>query len=756
MKLFRQFLVILSLLCSTVVPINPACAAQIDPAIASEIQKAVAQLDQYHQAQIRAGIQEPNLCYAMRKALILADLLVDASGKLRADICQQVKPYFISSQPLEYEQNISRVLDILDSSWQSFFDAVKKPQNQSYANLILRALFSLSAKDMITDRHAKVAILSAMFAPENQGPVGDCFAVADLIRDHQKYFKHSAQDYAEIVQKGYLTRLVNTQDDNFFFLPTIADIDCDKTFHIDTAGNIKSANIALFNAPGFSSASNVMGGDQVPNLLQNVTQLLFQGAKANTVQVTASRVIEACAEVIAMHQPGLAKEELMAKGCYGFSSLTNNPVLRATECAFAAMAEDRPQDSTRGNINYCVAKAMEGTWNSIGSTSKDFETTFAALFDASYRLVYNLDIPLSQPSADGSSTDGGFQLYQRISNQPEVIGVRIATPEDFRELVLNAITLAQNKLNSSESASKIAQQLSDFVQNGTFLRDALWAYDHANTKENDPVKNYQNLPRTPMQSCDGDNPYEVDDIDTKQTFENSIQTYTPANSQALIQWCLDLSKKAPDGLLPMNSPQHAFNFVPGNADIKAFQTSGVSSKDWVKQVLIIPGMKIATRKIDSNTEAILSNAVFNIISKALPDPTGYQNLVKQMSGKSLTVQKFAQGIVDGVNSLLNSNAFQASEVALLVDYLLLQVLPVNDLNIIQSSAIRFAFTNWNDGSKNIYFCTYFNLRTAQVGFGSIDEDKSSLQPMDEAAWINNQQWDVDLNPLAPSLTSTGS
>lgn len=750
-SIVRLFFVI-----SIAMPFNHLAAKEVAPATVKAIQEVIDGLDQFYQDQTQAGIQDPNLSYAMRKALVLANLLFNATGQLKTHLNPIVKSYFVPNYPQEYEQNIGRVLDQLTDSWQPFFDTIKKPvSSNKSANLVLRALFSLSPQDPLTDRHAKVAVLAALFAPVNQGPVGDCFAVSDLIRDHNEYLQHSIKDYAQIVQAGFLTRRVNTRDDHFFFLPILADNDCSHSFSINSSGDVLQTPFSLLQIPGFAAASRLMQGEQVPHLLQDITAILFQGSSKDSIQITALQVIDALAEAIIANQNGLNKDDLMLRGLYGFSSLTNQPVLRATESAFAAMAEDRPQDSTRGNINDCVAQAMASQWTFLGATSHDFQVAFTRHFNDSYRLIYNLNIPLAQVSADGSSTDGGFQLYQR-DHQSTVLGTRIATPEAFKQLVLNAITLTSSQLSGSQQTSAIVHHLNDFIANGTFLRDALWAYDSANQQESDPVNHYQKLSRTPMQSCDGDNPYEVDDIDTGYTFDNNVQTFSPKNPQDLVQWCLDLSKKAPAGLLPMNSPQHAFNFVPAISDLKAYQKSGVTSLQWIKQMLIIPGMKIATRLIDSSTQTRLANAMFNIISEGLPDPTHYQYLVAQLSEKNLTIQKYAQQLLEGILSLLVLDASQANQLAIYLDSVLLQVLPENDLRMIQLSSIRFAFTNWNEGSKNIYFCGYFNPRTAQVGFGNIEEDKTNLQPMDELAWINSLQWDVDCHPFVPALLATGT
>ena len=126
--------------------------------------------------------------------------------------------------------------------------------------------------------------------------------------------------------------------------------------------------------------------------------------------------------------------------------------------------------------------------------------------------------------------------------------------------------------------------------------------------------------------------------------------------------------------------------------------------------------------------------------------------MQKLNIQNLSVKDFAQALLKNVNVLLHSNQAQEHQVARLLDAILLQSLSAADQAILCLSSVRFAFTNWNQGTKDIYFCAYFNPRTEQVGFGTILEDQTHLQPMDEDAWVNMQQWDVDLMPIPPTAT----
>jgi hypothetical protein len=753
MKFRLLILMLFTLLSAAALPIPSYANSKKVATKDGAIQQALGELNQYAKIQKDLNIQNADLAYGMKKALLIADLLLDPQDKLKIDLCPTIKSLFISTHPEEYEINMSRFLDNLDPSWQSFFDQIESPKDPNCLSCIsLRALFSLGPKQPLTDRHAKVAVLAAMLAPYNQGPVGDCFAVNDVIRDHHEYYRHIAEDCTSIVMKGYVERPVNGISDYFFFLPILADDDRDQPVEITKEGLFAGTDLEIFDAPGFAAARALMGGDRMTSLKSDVLNSLSKDVKQKQFKITPSQLIRAAAKAIAEKTPNANVDELAHLGEYAFSCLTNNPILRAVESAFAAMAEDRAKDSTRGNINSCIADTLNQTWKQLKKVNgvEQFKQGFTDACNACYRLLYNLNIPLATVSADGSSTDGGFQLYQRVHEMPTSLGTRVATPEQFRQLILYAVKKVEADLGSTSDTKLIANRLEIMINRDDFLKNVLWNYDEANKQEPDPVQNYFKLSRTPMQSCDGDNPYEVDDIDTGKTYDNHVQSYTPKNSNDLITWCLQLAKIAPAEMIPMDSPQHAFNFMPANPDIVQYIKAGINSAQWLKKKLVIPGMQVAKRQISAETQKALVQGINDYISNALPDHGSYEQLVQHLSQQNLSVQDYSEQFLNGINTLLKADENQASQVALAFDAVLFQSLSLQDQAILEQSAIRFAFTNWNEGTKDIYFCAFFNPRTTQIAFGTIFEDKTHLQPMDEKAWVDNQQWDVDLTPLAPN------
>lgn len=550
------------------------------------IQKSLADLDQYKKAQTIAGLQDPEIAYAMKKALVMADLLVSFDGQLNLAIVPLLKSYFIPEEPLEYEENNRQILEQLDSSWQPLLDQIVKPTNlNSYSTLMLRALFDLAPQEMLTDRHAKMAALAALFSPYFQGEAGDGFAVSNLIRDHEQLLTTAAQEYAEIIQNGYLTRQVDQNDELFFFLPILADPDRNKKLTIDPLGDLFGTLTPVLSTPGMAAACKAMGGHNIENLLSLAWNQLYGKSHLGFVKVTVDELIDACAQAISQVDPKPDRTTISAQGKYAFSALTNQPLLRAIEASYAGMTEARPCECIRANIYRSILDGFQPIWDKIPPSNELdlFRRTLWASCHSLCRLVYNPCIPSRQHA------QGGFWLFKKNLSNTTLLGTQITTPNDFRSLVVDMLTLTVTNMGSSDFSQQLLKQCKNYVmQNNTFLQETFWSYDNRNRRFADPVTEYRFLFKTPMQTCDGDRSCSVDSVD----LDGSFQTLIPKTANDLIDWCLNLAKTAPDQLFPMNVPHHAFNFSPGSHDLGAFTLADQTSDQWIREKLLIPGMKI--------------------------------------------------------------------------------------------------------------------------------------------------------------------
>ena len=103
----------------------------------------------------------------------------------------------------------------------------------------------------------------------------------------------------------------------------------------------------------------------------------------------------------------------------------------------------------------------------------------------------------------------------------------------------------------------------------------------------------------------------------------------------------------------------------------------------MRQIIVAPGMKIATRAIDATTRSNFSNAVWQQLSSQGVDQSQYQDLLDNLSRHSLTIQKYAQSFLTWRRQLLGVDDSQITPV---LDELLILSLSPNDRALLQTTA----------------------------------------------------------------------
>ncbi len=694
----------------------------------------------------------------------IAKMLLDSKGQLNLGLIPIAKKHYAPSNRTlkEWEENIGQVLDQIDGSWQPVLDGIRKPEREdSFSNDLIRAELGLSRSVPLTDVHAKQVALAAALSQLTQGPVGNCFAVAWAIKKHNEQPLKALQDYGSLLQYGYLSRPVNGKPEFFFFLPTLSDPDLRSILRIDASGKIAGTQLYLWDHPGIRAACRLMGIDDPAQFSKPVLQLLSSN------QIRAEEAIYAFAQASTLLPEMPDFESQFARGKYGFNT-SDNRLLRATETALAGMAESRKGNHLRDGINACVKNTFAQTWKIVqqGRSLRErveilkMERLFSERLDAETRFVYNSAIALAKKASDGSSTAGGFVLYQKDLEQPNLIGKPILTATEFSTFTQQAMDQIVAEMKSSTTNrkdiqlfTKIALAIESYTKSGQYANDSILAYLQSLGQTPDPnAINFQV----------GDNPIEVETIDTGMSPLNDYRVVRPQNPYDLIHWILELVQwkeetqhyledDLPDELDSAISPQHAFNLSVENEEMKTFLKSGLSSVDWLNQRLVKPGLEIANLPLDAATRAPIQYAVRDQIASFFQNKeqqkqfiSDINNYIKQTRQRTLSLSETCQGLVDLIVDLTKGDPHQIGEA---VDTFALPLLPSSANQIISQQAVRFAKTNWNHGDKNIYFCAFYNPRTKEVDFGRIDEDRTNLTPVDEAMWVNGLQWAVDPSGL---------
>lgn len=102
-------------------------------------------------------------------------------------------------------------------------------------------------------------------------------------------------------------------------------------------------------------------------------------------------------------------------------------------------------------------------------------------------------------------------------------------------------------------------------------------------------------------------------------------------------------------------------------------------------------------------------------------------------------------------TILNSfsiNQKQKATYPQIFDMAFYQYLPETQKKLIESSAVHFADTNWNEGIHDIHFCFAVNPGTGQLAIWESYDDGSHMVLLDQKFWLMNQTWEFYAHPEA--------
>ncbi|MGC2594862.1 MAG: hypothetical protein WA347_01100 [Rhabdochlamydiaceae bacterium] len=551
-------------------------------------------------------LQEPDMLLYIEKPKEIAKVLLTSQGQLNLGMVSTVIEKFLSSGESRsgYEQGICNVLTQMDGSWQKWIDAIQPPVNGRIAsNEFIRADLGLPMGHPITKLHCQQVVLGGLLSQPCQPDVADSFAVQWAIKKQNEFLLNSIEDYSALIHNGCLTRDVNGVPDHFFFKTTLADKSLSGYFTLHSNGKTEEFNdSSVWDCPNLIEAGEQMG---ITNLQREVMKLLVD---TDSQTISWDELIEKLARSSANHHH--SADELHMLGRYGFS-LSDNRLLRAWETSLAAVSQDRSGDYLRDSVNSCVMNVLGPVFaNSMNKASsyqktlvEELKAVFHKTFNNSFRLAYNGSIP----SSDGSSSSGGFELYSRDVEDLTSMGVRIAKPEEFKLLVFNtldqAVSAERGKVSSKKDRAVLAS-VSDALKlcmhGKDFTRNILWAYDNGNRNVADPVSEYNDLERTPMQSLNGNNPWERIPINTGKDFTPDVRTIRPKDPADLLQWLLSLAKwkVSTDHFLtdsisnegtPAASPERRFNAEPAGSPLPSARSGRRFNVEHADSPILSPG-----------------------------------------------------------------------------------------------------------------------------------------------------------------------
>jgi hypothetical protein len=692
----------------------------------------------------------------------LANVMVLSNGELNLGLSGLMKKcFFDPSIDFSYQEVISRALDVLkmQPTLVQTFEGVVKPQNPNFkSNTLIRSMLNLDPTTEITNRHAKILAFATFLSKLRQGPIGSCFATSVGINLQILRPDKFMQDIVSILQSDKLVRKVDSESHNIQYV-------------LDATNDALTTELSLFKDGILSNGTNLLDswalkaackqmGIPESNTKKAISDAILALTGGKSAKITPFQIIE---KIAAMNFNENAQDRADI-GKVGFCAIDNNMLLRAWEELIAAMAEVRPHGLVRGSLLNSISAALSDQFKPRTLSDKKvmqvFNKTLLDTVNTQLDLRYDPSTTLDDDSnantvsSDGKSNfDAAFVMYDTKGNE-------VQTPSEFEETIRSYVDMTAQICAKQFTSNQEAQSLQDtakkimaFVGSKTFLRLAIINFDEENKKVNHPEDNWETLDGLPWRARYGNDPGEVLDVYFERTKDLVPYTFTPQNAQDLMVTLLDVAKQHqsethyldddnPNETLELTSPQHAFEFMIKSDSMKVAVKDSRNARDWVQDYVSKHGKIFAETKLTPE----IKSKILQKTEHMLDNPNHkaeFKAKISKMTTQHVTVDDLRKELLTITQYVTKEDVKDKKDIKNIVNMACDQhILSMQKgvLDSLKPFIIHFADTNWNDGDHSIHFCfvPYGNT----VLLGTVFDDGTNLQVVDQDEWVNRQEWQV--------------
>ena len=690
------------------------------------------QLKEHEALHNQTKIQSRKRASAIKLAHLLSNLLIDEAGNILGIFIEPLRKSLFGSRKvlLPYEEDILYILNELETrySLREKFNNIAKPDSPNNpANLIIRIMLGLGPNAEITDRHAKLAAMSALFSHLRQGNSGSCFATFIAINQLTADPEKCLDDFQHLIKHGKLTRTVNNQIMEFPFLIGISRDAVDEKVKIDPEGNVLNGmnSCPLSTSPGFKAIFDSIGLHGPEMIINKSIKKLFNERKAsNELQITVLELIRYIVAYISKYRLDISEPRatLETKAILAFEAQTSNLLQRVWEISIAGMAEAEKGSMHRKQLISSVVKPLNEKMKKIHHCNKILRKRILTavkeylakdvrlLFDPSYHV---------QPKIEGTHVpSGGFILYDMrglaFLHQWKRIDISSKFSDCLKD-VLNRISknlkALQEKDYSKGALAKTVRKLKRFVYRSSFLKASLTEFNPKNKEETDLLQNLVYLEHTPWADRSGNNPKRTLKVYSSAKRSPSMITFNLSNPQTLLLKLVQLGKEEQDKigheesldshkLQPLlMSDEHAFSLMLGHKSLTRAWESSVPIQQWIQSSIIQPGVDIANSKIPQNVRGIVLEQFCKSITLSEKTKEAFLKEANAFPA-DFTYKQFRSeihDIIQGIGSAEIPNMMNALRE--LDDKLFNFGLSARKKRAIRRSAVHFGNSNWNSGIR---------------------------------------------------------
>ncbi|CAM2007374.1 hypothetical protein [Acanthopleuribacter pedis] len=721
-------------------------------------------------AQQKGGLQGPSDSLHTKLAMKIADAVIKPNGDVDnlaiAEMMQQLKDDVLAGKLKAgpHHKAMAAMLGKFGAShsMREKLGGITAPRQNSPQERMLQATLGKTTSPL-SNRDARVAVLSAMLADLRQGQVGSCFGTSIAIhlkKDHPEKMLDHLKDMVENGRiRGSYKRdnMSPTQNLDMPMNTSLKDTQIAQKMKVSSDGTITHLNNrglgttkSITDIPGLHSALSAVGITENQDTVLKTAITRMRGQNSS-VTVSPKELLDNIIDNT--HSIGQSQKTAMkTRASDHFHSQVENRLLRSYEYTLSGLAEGHFVSPTlRSFANNLIAQmriggSIQTQYDKIeNQTDQDSFMQFTAgfpkrltdLVDKHIILQYDATLPHSTPSPDGRSLFGGFAVHFRdpitqkvtpLTNKSQLRKALTSLVGQAKRNDLNEIAKksgpAADKLRTAYQAfqKQLTENMKSTSQTSDTFMDAL-------------LPGIKNLQLVPLGFPRGANPLDVmrtifgtssnaqvdklpksnrnpndggpvlkQMVTTMRHIHSNIQEVGKGYSQK------DITKMT----VPVMNEPHAFlldasldpkfaEIIKSEGDIDVWMKKTLLPKEldtYQKTDLEKSAVRLAVSQLSSRLEIDVDTVMSQLDTKGSTKPKDVLDVVYQ----NVASKHRNQTVKDQIGQLLAEKLAAPVERVLVAD------------------------TNWGDGESHIYFGMVYNPFSTNIEMWNFEDDGQSIKP----------------------------
>jgi len=723
----------------------------------------------------KVGLQNANLAYQTKLSVKIAQLLLTKRRYINHPLINLIIDYFIKNKemPLNHDFSLMNGLKMIlhSSSVRSKLRRIKKPHlKQKLAHDLIKIQLGLKTTSRVTTRDTIITILTACLSRLRQGSVGSCFATHLAIILHSSYLEHCLDDFINLISEGKLSKTVGNTMKSFPFLLRIGDQDLSETMlHLSPDGKLFSeghGEVYIWESPSIQATFQAIGvDDPIQTILNTLKTFPKNGNKDDyPIKISLQMFIKGiCLEQIKM--AGHSSSFLLAifsLASFAFQTQTRNGLLSVWGDCLAGMAEGKNGSMIKPSVLNAICKPIKRHLNLLlGSNNLSKNTAKAISENLKEILWHSLHLHYDPHIYNNESIppEGGFIIYDIKNQHIPSKWKRIDTPELYQQFIVRLITNSKNHIKNTIKEShpdidsdSVLNQLCLYIQTQVFLTKSMLTYYPKYNTHPSVVDIWEECPYTPWRTLSGNIAQSVHEVYLEMEESFPTQQFNPKEPREILLNLIEnirmssrddesINAIPPHQRAPLLTSTHAFSLLPGHPSLIQAAHSPLTSSLWIDQHIIQPGREVANSKVSEKT---IQHTLAWIAKHLIKNENSRRfNSAMRLMPKDLSIIEFRNWMITQLDAIIPTISQDLEKMHLLETEICLSLNGDQQAKL-QSTAVHFADTNWNEGVNDINLCIAVHPCTGELSILEIQDDNQLIRPIKDYTLLNGE-WNYCLH-----------